>query len=162
MDRRSQRLRPRYSLRVLLMCVTVFTVVVALYREPLRERMEQLRERWEQFLAGDSDGLLVDRISIEGPVTTAGTLTAALGPPSPDEIAWALQKAGAINKVPRNSRMVIEPIASYVDPPRVYPLVGPAQLHHAHYRCRIISDDGERTVYVDRNHFRAVNQFSGL
>ena len=32
-------------------------------------------------------------------------------------------------------RIVKEPIADYIDPPRVYPLAGPAQLHHAHYKC---------------------------
>ncbi len=32
-------------------------------------------------------------------------------------------------------RIVVEPIADYVDPVRVMPLVGPVQLHHAHYKC---------------------------
>ena len=30
-----------------------------------------------------------------------------------------------------------EQIADYVDPPRFYPLIGPAQLHHCHYKCTV-------------------------
>ena len=33
--------------------------------------------------------------------------------------------------------LVKEKIADYVDPPRVMPLVGPVQLHHAHYKCTV-------------------------
>ena len=65
------------------------------------------------------------------------------GPPSDDEVMRALEKARPVQgglpclyEVQRNNvRMVVEPIADYIDPPRVYPLVGPAQLHHAHYKC---------------------------
>jgi hypothetical protein len=71
-----------------------------------------------------------------------------------------------------NVRILKEKIADYIDPPRFYPLIGPAQLHHAHYKCTIYCsertivgypipyslDDMEviETVYIDHNHFHMV------
>lgn len=31
----------------------------------------------------------------------------------------------------------VEKLADHVDPPRFYPLVGPAQLHHCHWKCTV-------------------------
>ena len=71
-----------------------------------------------------------------------------------------------------NVRIVKEKIADYVDPPRVVPLIGPVQLHHAHYKCTvyfteitrigwpvphtITDDDVREVVYIDHNHFHRV------
>ena len=71
-----------------------------------------------------------------------------------------------------NVRIVVEPIADYVDPPRVYPLIGPAQLHHAHYKCTVYfkevtrvgwpipyttdNEDAEEVVYIDHDHLHLV------
>jgi hypothetical protein len=68
--------------------------------------------------------------------------------------------------------MVIEPIADYIDPVRVYPLIGPAQLHHAHYKCSIhytetvnngwplpyrrVDEQTTEVIYIDHNHFHMV------
>ncbi len=57
-----------------------------------------------------------------------------------------------------NVRIVKEKIADYVDPPRFVPLIGMAQLHHAHYKCTIyFSDrtdkDANEVMYIDHNHF---------
>jgi hypothetical protein len=42
-----------------------------------------------------------------------------------------------LHEIQRNNvRIVKEKIADYVDPPRVYPLIGPAQLHHATTNAR--------------------------
>src|SRR3990172_7704698 len=59
-----------------------------------------------------------------------------------------------------------------MDPRRVYPLIGPAQQHHAHYKCivyyedvrhigwpvpyTIRDDDSEEVIYVDHNHLHMV------
>ena len=83
-----------------------------------------------------------DRVPILGPLTAGGPAM-ALDPPSDDEIMRALEDARPVegglpflHEIQRNNvRIVVEPIADYVDPPRVYPLIGPAQLHHAHYKC---------------------------
>ena len=120
-----------------------------------------------------------ERVPILGPITAGGPVM-ALDPPSPDEVMRALEKARPVegglpflHEVQRNNvRMVIDPIADYVDPPRVYPLIGPAQLHHAHYKCTIyftevtrvgwpipyttVDEDTVEVVYIDHNHFHMV------
>ena len=83
-----------------------------------------------------------DRVPILGPITSGGP-PVALDPPSDDEVMRALEKARPVEGgVPllyernrNNVRIVKYKIADYVDPPRVYPLIGPAQQHHAHYKC---------------------------
>ena len=63
-------------------------------------------------------------------------------------------------------------IADYVDPPRFYPLIGPAQLHHAHYKCTVYftevkrvgwpvphtltDEDSVEVIYIDHNHLHMV------
>lgn len=119
------------------------------------------------------------RVPVLGPVTAGGP-PVALDPPSPDEVMRALERARPIeggvpllHEVQRSKvRMIIEPLADYVDPPRVYPLVGPAQLHHAHYKCTIYfeettrvgwplpyttkDEDAREVVYIDHNHLHMV------
>ncbi len=76
-----------------------------------------------------------------------------------------------------NVRMVVEPIADYIDPPRVYPLIGPAQPHHAHYKCTVYysetthvgypvphttkDEDSVQVVYIDHNHLHMVGDVDG-
>jgi len=118
-------------------------------------------------------------VPILGPITEGGPVV-ALDPPSPDEVMRALEEARPVegglpllHEIQRNGvRMVIEPISDYVDPPRVYPLIGPAQLHHAHYKCTIyftevtrvgwpvpyttVNEDAQEVVYIDHNHLHMV------
>jgi len=120
-----------------------------------------------------------DTVPILGPITEGGP-TVALDPPSDDEIMRALEEArpmeGGIpflHETQRNNvRIVVEPIADYIDPPRVVPLIGPAQLHHAHYKCTIYftevtrvgwpvpytttNEDAQEVIYIDHNHFHMV------
>ncbi len=120
-----------------------------------------------------------DRVPILGPLTAGGPAM-ALDPPSDDEIMRALEHARPIegglpffHEIQRNNvRIVVEPIADYVDPPRVVPLIGPAQLHHAHYKCIIYfsetervgwpvpythtDEDAQEVIYIDHNHFHMV------
>jgi len=119
------------------------------------------------------------RVPILGPITSGG-VPAALDPPTPDEVMRAVQNARTVSggvpllyeKQRNNVRMIIEPIADYVDPPRVYPLVGPAQLHHAHYKCTVYfsettrvgwpvpytttDEDTREVLYIDHNHLHMV------
>ena len=116
---------------------------------------------------------------ILGPVTS-GAEVVALDPPSDDEVMRALEKARPVEGgVPllyernrNNVRIVKCKIADYVDPPRHYPLVGPAQQHHAHYKCTVyyedvrrigwpvphtlIDEDSQEVIYIDHNHFHMV------
>ncbi len=120
-----------------------------------------------------------ERVPILGPVTSGGA-PIALDPPSDDEIMRALEKTKPVEGgIPllwernRNDvRIVVHKIADYVDPPRVYPLIGPAQQHHAHYKCTIYfedvrrvgwpvphtirDEDSEEVIYIDHNHLHMV------
>ncbi len=119
------------------------------------------------------------RVPILGPLTSGGPVK-ALDPPSDDEVWWALERADSVQggfpflrEVQRNNvTMVKDKIADYIDPPRVIPLIGPAQLHHAHYKCTIyytkriingwpiphtlVDEDSVEVIYVDHNHFHIV------
>jgi hypothetical protein len=120
-----------------------------------------------------------ERVPILGPVTAGGP-PVALDPPSDDEVMRALEKAEAIEGgIPllwernrNNVRIVKQKIADYVDEPRHYPLVGPAQQHHAHYKCTVYYEDvrrigwpiphtlrdeeAEEVIYIDHNHLHMV------
>lgn len=127
-----------------------------------------------------------DRVPILGPIT-GGNDPVALDPPSDDEIMRALEKAQPIEggvpflweRTRNNVRIVKHKIADYVDPPRQYPIVGPAQHHHAQYKCTIyyedvrrigwpvphtlVDEDAQEVVYIDHNHLHMVgNVDTGL
>jgi hypothetical protein len=120
-----------------------------------------------------------ERVAILGPLTSGGPAV-ALDPPSDDEVMRAFERANPIqgglpmlHEVQRNNvRIVKDKIADYVDPPRVVPLIGPAQLHHAHYKCtiyysqttwvgwpiphKLVDEDAQEVIYIDHNHFHMV------
>jgi len=119
------------------------------------------------------------RAPILGPITAGGPPT-ALDPPSDDQIMRVLERSHPVEgglpllyEVQRNNvRITKDLLADYVDPPRVYPLIGPAQLHHAHYKCTIYlsetrrigwpvphtlkDEDSIEVVYIDHNHLHMV------
>ena len=119
------------------------------------------------------------RVPIMGPLTAGGPVR-ALDPPSDDEVMQALERARPVrggipllNEKQRNNvRIVKEKIVDYVDPPRFVPLIGFAQLHHAHYKCTVYFEerfingwpvpytleDNEtiEVLYIDHNHFHMV------
>ena len=120
-----------------------------------------------------------DRVPILGPLTSGGPAI-ALDPPSDDEVMRAFDKVQSVEggfpllyAVHRNNVQIVkEKIADYIDPPRVYPLIGPAQLHHAHYKCTVyyeevtrvgwpvphtlVNEDASEVVYIDHNHLHMV------
>jgi len=140
----------------------------------LQDKAEDNFHNWERY----------ERVPILGPITAGGPAV-ALDPPSEDEVMRALEKARPVeggipllDEVQRNNvRIVVEPIADYVDPPRVYPMVGPAQLHHAHYKCIVYytetnrvgwpipytttDEDTQEVIYVDHNHLHLVGNVEG-
>lgn len=119
------------------------------------------------------------RVPILGPLTAGGPVQ-ALDPPSDDEVMRSLERAHPVeggfpllHEVQRsNVRIEKVKIADYIDPPRFYPLIGPAQQHHAHYKCTIYytetkrigwplphtlrDEDAREVIYVDHNHFHMV------
>jgi hypothetical protein len=120
-----------------------------------------------------------DRAPILGPITAGGPAV-ALDPPSDDEVMRSFEKAKPVqggmpmlHEVQRNNvRIVKEPISDYIDPPRVYPLCGPAQLHHAHYKCIVYytevtrvgwpipytttDEESQEVLYIDHDHLHMV------
>lgn len=120
-----------------------------------------------------------DTVPILGPITEGGPVV-ALDPPSQDEIIRALEDARPLEGgIPflhethrDNVRIVVEPIGDYIDPVREYPLIGPAQLHHAHYKCTVYftevtrigwpvphttrNEDAQEVIYIDHNHLHLV------
>ena len=124
-----------------------------------------------------------ERVPILGPITSGGP-PVALDPPSDDEVMRAMEKVHPVEGgVPcmwernrNNVRIVKEKISDYIDPPRVVPLIGPAQLHHAHYKCSIYytqvtrvgwpiphtlrDEDAVEVVYIDHNHFHMVGNIN--
>lgn len=124
------------------------------------------------------------RVPILGP-NTFGAQVVALDPPSDDECMRALERARPVQggfpflheKQRNNVTIVKEKIADYIDPPRVVPLIGPVQLHHAHYKVSItmsertipgwpvphMLEDEEvvEVIYIDHNHFHMVGNVTG-
>ncbi len=126
-----------------------------------------------------------ESVPVLGPLTAGGPAV-ALDPPSDDEVIRAMERArnfeGGLpflyEKQWNNVRIVKKMISDYVDPPRFYPLIGPAQLHHAHYKCTVYfteithvgwpvphtltNEDAVEVLYIDHNHFHMVgNMDSG-
>jgi hypothetical protein len=65
----------------------------------------------------------------------------------------------------------VERLVDRIDPPRFFPLIGPAQLHHCHYKCLVYYTETiesgypfpfqcknrrVETVYIDRDHLHLV------
>ncbi|MGV2335923.1 MAG UNVERIFIED_CONTAM: hypothetical protein LVR18_18000 [Planctomycetaceae bacterium] len=94
-------------------------------------------------------------------------------PPSEDQVMRAMPSDAAggfaffqetqINNV----KIVVEPLVDRLDDCKVYPLVGPARLHHCHYKCTIYydktvrsywpipfthTDESVEVVYIDKDH----------
>jgi hypothetical protein len=66
--------------------------------------------------------------------------------------------------------IVVEKIVDTIDPPRFFPLVGPAQLHHCHYKATIYYTETvqsgypfpfkctrrrQEVIYIDRDHLHS-------
>ncbi len=120
-----------------------------------------------------------DRVPILGPLT-ADTPDVGMDPP-PDDQVWRefLRIKEAEGNIPflyemqfNDVRIVKHKISDFIDPPRVYPLIGPAQLHHVKYKCMVYykervrvgwpiphtidNTDGVEVIYIDKNHFHMV------
>ncbi|MGQ9576238.1 MAG: hypothetical protein ACUVUC_13060 [Thermoguttaceae bacterium] len=120
-----------------------------------------------------------ERVPILDPLVP-GAPTMALDEPSDDEVIRALERARPIEgglpllyETQRmNVRIVKELIADHIDPPRVYPLIGPAQLHHCRWKCTVYftevtrigwpipytakNEDAQEVIYIDHDHLHRV------
>jgi hypothetical protein len=109
-----------------------------------------------------------------------GAPVMALDEPSDDEVVRALGHARPIegglpmvHDIQRNNvRITKELLQDRIDPPRVYPLIGPAQLHHAQWKCNVYftevthvgwpipytvkNEDAQEVIYIDHDHLHMV------
>lgn len=113
------------------------------------------------------------RVPVLPPVEGENAPLFCLDPPSPDEIMRALpdDTAGGVPflaEVQRNNvRITVEPLVDRIDECKFFPGVGPARLHHCHYKCTVYFDRMERSywpipyshtdqtqevVYIDHDH----------
>lgn len=114
-----------------------------------------------------------DKVPILDPVEGEHAPLFCQDPPSPDEVMRALpnETSGGwpfIAETQRNNvKMVVEPIVDRMDDCRFIPLVGPARLHHCHYKCTVYydkiirsdwpvpfrhADETSQVVYIDHDH----------
>lgn len=113
------------------------------------------------------------KVPILDPVEGENAPLFCLDPPSPDEVMRALpdNTAGGVPFLAETSRnnvrIVVEPIVDRVSECRFFPQVGPARLHHCHYKCTVYfeetkrshwpvpfthKDQVEEVVYIDHDH----------
>ena len=156
-------------------CFTVTGPSLGIFSVPIPVSPYQQKKHEDEFHVHER----YSRVPILGPLTAGGPVK-ALDPPSEDEIWRALERANPVqggipffHETQRNNvTMVVDKIADYIDPPRVIPLIGPAQLHHAHYKATIYyterkivgwpiphtleDEDSVEVIYIDHNHFHMV------
>lgn len=49
-------------------------------------------------------------------------------------------------------------VSEYTDPPRIYPVLGPARLHHTQYDCRLDDATGTRRARINQNHLHMIGE----
>jgi hypothetical protein len=93
----------------------------------------------------------------------AKAMAVDINPPSDQDVQlawWELRHDNGYDVEPdevRQLRIIKEKLVDFIDPPRVFPKVGRARLHHAHYKCTVWSGEDEvDAVYLDRTHFHGV------
>lgn len=114
-----------------------------------------------------------NRVPVLDPIEGENAPIFCVDPPSDDQVMRALpdEVSGGfafLQETQRNNvRIVTELIVDRLDECKVYPLVGPARLHHCHYKCTIYYDktirsywpipfthvdQSEEVVYIDKDH----------
>ena len=114
-----------------------------------------------------------DKVPILDPVEGEHAPIFCQDPPSKDEVMRTLpnETSGGwvfVAETHRNNvKIVTEPIVDRIDEPRFFPLVGPARLHHCHYKCTVyydlvkrsdwpvpfyFKDESIQVVYIDHDH----------
>ncbi|NOX55679.1 MAG: hypothetical protein GXP27_14815 [Planctomycetes bacterium] len=113
------------------------------------------------------------KVPVLDPVEGENAPLFCLDPPSYDEVIRALPEKGnggfafLAETNLDNVRIVVEPIVDRLEECRFYPMVGPARLHHCHYKCTVYydktirsdwpvpfrhTDETQEVVYIDHDH----------
>jgi hypothetical protein len=127
----------------------------------LSHEIEELLERWEK-----------EGVPILGPIRGEFAPVFCMDPPSEQEIYEALSPIPHglpfLYEMRRNNvRISYEKIVDQIDECRFFPLAGPCQLHHCHFKCTIwydqtitmdypipfsYTDHKMQVVYIDKDH----------
>jgi hypothetical protein len=115
-----------------------------------------------------------NKVPILDPIPAEFAPAACLDPPSEEQV-WDKVPKFKRGCVPfyetqrNNVRILIEKIGEKIDPCKVFPLAGPCQLVHCHYKCTVYYDElywsdypipfnhvdhKVEVVYIDRDHLR--------
>lgn len=95
-------------------------------------------------------------VGVLGPVRSAAEET-LLPPPTDDEVLKALHSSIQFRA---NVQIKKELIDQYADAERVFPLIGPAVLHHAIYKCTVSDGLTKYVVMIDHNHLHMTQDLS--
>ena len=115
-----------------------------------------------------------DRVPILDPLPGEFAPPTCLDPPSEAEVWDKVPKfkngSPPFYETQRNNvRFLIEKIGDKVDPVKIYPLAGPCQLIHCHYKCTVYYDElywsdypipfnhldhRVEVIYIDKDHLR--------
>ena len=115
-----------------------------------------------------------NKIPILDPIPGEFAPAACLDPPSEAQVWHKVPKfkngCPPFYETQRNNvRILIEKIGEKIDPVKIYPLAGPAQLVHCHYKCTVYYDElywsdypipfnhvdhKVEVVYIDKDHLR--------
>ncbi len=95
---------------------------------------------------------LKPRTPIMPPILPGQPAPTCEDPPSPEEILHALPRvARGVPYIYEEFRddytFVVEKLVDKIDPPVFIPLVGPAQLHHCHFKCTVFYRERIRSQY---------------
>jgi hypothetical protein len=115
-----------------------------------------------------------NKVPILDPIPAEFAPGACLDPPSEEEVWNKVCKFRSGHPIfyetqRNNVRILIEKIGEKIDPCKVYPLAGPCQLVHCHYKCTVYYDElywsdypipfnhvdhKVEVVYIDKDHLR--------
>ena len=126
-------------------------------------RLERDMEREDQL-----------KVPILDPIPGEFAPASCLDPPSEEEVWDKVPKfkrgSPVFYETQRNNvRILVEKIGEKVDPCKIYPLAGPCQVVHCHYKCTVYFQEGYwsdypipfhtvdnrvEVVYIDKDHLR--------
>lgn len=114
-----------------------------------------------------------DQVPIMPPVRDYAPVF-CMDPPSEYDVIRAMKKPSGHGNIPflyekiyNNMNIVVEKMVDHIDECRFYPLVGPAQLHHCHFKVTVyfdrirasnypfaweVKDKDVEVLYIDKDH----------